>query len=394
MAINTNNKAFKAATPIFNRLDEFFSMPATNAARRKKEQAAIDKHNEGVRQGRRDEKNLARAAKSPILGPEEAPEFQRPPDSELFTPFFKVNEPSGSAIVDPSASEFSNEVHGDLARAQSSLGVLNEELDASSARREDRLAGIKSRSDARIESSRRFREGGPGTPLTGANNEVNDQGELVNSVAQISTSDQQGLISSTRRRINRNAAAPTPRSYSSQAQKGEHVTDPKRLALNDIDGRREARANAASQRRAETQERKLSRSKNLAYREALRRNDRAGADKVLTDARNEGIQFGGIRQHGDVGRQVADARQQGLTDAQARVDAVSNAKKSVRTFNGQRPGVTPGTFDADAGAVSQEEAGFGPVKKSVASNSHDVFSKLPSSLRLFKNKSLFNTRNA
>jgi len=294
-----------------------------------------------------------------------------------------------------SLTDFSSELHGDLAIAQSSLGVLNEELDASSACREDRLAGIKSRSDARIESSRRFRDGGPGTPLTGADNEVNDQGELVNSVAQISTSDQQGLISSTRQRINRNAAAPTPRSYSSQAQKGEHVTDPKRLALNDIDGRRQARANEASQRRAETQTRQLSRDTNLAYRQAIRRNDRAGALSIRQDAINNNVQFGGIRQHGEVGAQVADARQQGLTDAQARVDAVSNAKKNVRTFNGgQRPSVTPGTFDADAGEVSQEEAGFGPVKKSVTSNSHDVFSKLPSSLRLFKNKSLFNTRNA
>jgi hypothetical protein len=61
----------------------------------------------------------------------------------------------------------------------------------------------------------------------------------------------------------------------------------------------------AALRRGTTEERKIKRATNLAYREALRRGDRAGALNIRKQARGEGITFGGVSGAGDIERSVA-----------------------------------------------------------------------------------------
>ena len=162
-----------------------------------------------------------------------------------------------------------------------------------------------------------------------------------------------------------------------------------------VDSKRASRAEATSQRRAETQERQLSRDTNMAYREAIRRGDRAGALRVRQGAIRDNVQFGGIRQHGDIGRNVAGARQNAFDDERGRLDAMAAARKGVPQFQGVAPaqaptarydgqasGVTPSTFNSNAGAVTPAQAGF-------ASSDHDVTKSnktLPKALRMITRK--------
>jgi hypothetical protein len=164
-----------------------------------------------------------------------------------------------------------------------------------------------------------------------------------------------------------------------------------------VDSKRASRAEAATQRRAETQSRQLSRDTNMAYREAIRRGDRAGALRVRQGAIDDGVTFGGIRQHGDVGRQVAAQRQNAITDAQGRLDAMAAARKGVPGFQGgSRPSVGVQPLSSVIDSVGQPAGGayynpnqhqtYGPDRKAVAS-SHDVVKrKVPNSLALKQSK--------
>lgn len=114
--------------------------------------------------------------------------------------------------------------------------------------------------------------------------------------------------------------------------KADQNTDTQSLGIRDIEGRKAARSNQADVRRAETQSRQLSRDANLAYRQAIKRNDRAGAYAIRKDAIGNGIQFGGIRQAGDVREGVVNARANAQLGAELNQDSVVMANQMHSQF--------------------------------------------------------------
>ncbi len=104
------------------------------------------------------------------------------------------------------------------------------------------------------------------------------------------------------------------------------------LEVRDIAGRRKARGQQADLRRAETQNRQLSRDANLAYRQAIKRNDRAGAYAIRKDAIGNGIQFGGIRQAGDVRQDARRARANAQLGAELNQDSAVIAGQMHNQF--------------------------------------------------------------
>ncbi len=117
-----------------------------------------------------------------------------------------------------------------------------------------------------------------------SNKNKNDNGAEIN-VPSTQSNNQRNTISSLYDRVE---------SLKNKVRK-DQASDPKSLEVRDIDGRRRARQNAADVRRATTQSKQLSRDANMAYREAIKRNDRAGAYAIKKDAISNGIDFGGIK---------------------------------------------------------------------------------------------------
>jgi len=368
MAINTNSKALGKAKDLLRDpalvLGRFFNSASSNAK--------ILEQRRSVHKMRDDMDRYAlnswEAANSPLQGPSPDPAFSNPPSGPFpETPFSRQNVMNS--------------------QNPATLGVNGMPMGFGNHVPEGHFAtpSMDGKSMAYSKTFEKYMQDNPYE--TSSPVKINDQGVAESTVPRPLSDSQPSLINATRKRLMKGAA--TKREADLKAN----------YATSDltVDSKRASRAEAVSQRRAETQERQLSRDTNMAYREAIRRGDRAGALRVRQGAIRDNVQFGGIRQHGDISRNVAAARQNAFDDERGRLDALAAARKGVPGFQGgSRPsgGVQPLSSVIDnvgqpAGAAyynPNQYQTYGPDRKAVAS-SHDVVKrKVPNSLALKQSK--------